>query len=252
MDRPRLHPHAQALGYDLVYRASLTSTMDEAKAQLHDGRRGDFWVVADEQTGGRGRHGRTWVSPEGNLYATLVLEQPCYPAQAPELGFVAGLALHKALRIAAELDFPDLTLKWPNDVLLTGQKLAGILLEGLTIKKRFHVLVGIGVNIESCPSDLPYPATCLDAAKRYLSRDELFSRLTGTWTTEIQRYLTGFKSTRKAWLAVAHGIGTRVRVRPPAGDIHGIMRGIDERGCLLLDTPAGEVRIDAGDLFFGD
>jgi BirA family transcriptional regulator, biotin operon repressor / biotin---[acetyl-CoA-carboxylase] ligase len=252
MARPCLHPHAQRAGYELVYRASLTSTMDEAKAQLHDGRRGAFWVVADEQTGGRGRHGRSWGSPVGNLYTTLVLEQPCYPAQAPELGFVAGLAVHKALRVEAELDVPELTLKWPNDVLLSGQKLAGILLEGLTLKGRFFVMIGIGINITSCPNELPYPAISLHAANHYLTRDELFSRLNATWMTSTERQSTGFKSTRKAWLSVAHGIGTSVRVRPPTGEIRGIMRGIDERGCLLLDTPSGEVKIDAGDLFFGD
>lgn len=224
--------------------------MDEARTYLAAGHSAPCWFVADEQTGGRGRHGRTWVSPPGNLYATLALTAPSEPAIAPELGFVAGLALHRAIVAATALSHPDLAIKWPNDLLLNGAKVAGLLVEGLVVHGQFCVLIGFGVNIVSAPSDTPYPASCLAANTGSSMREQLFMALSKTWVETHTIRQAGFDHIRAQWLAVAHGIGMEVRVRPPTGEIRGIMRGIDERGCLLLDTPSGEVRIDAGDLFF--
>ena len=123
--------------------------MDEARALALQGQATPLWLVADEQSGGRGRHGRSWVSPPGNLYATLLLPEPCAPAVAPELGFVAGTALHAAVSLLIGLGPPRLALKWPNDLLLDGAKTAGLLLEGLHVGGRFIVLIGFGVNISS-------------------------------------------------------------------------------------------------------
>ena len=234
--------------------------MDEARAYLMAGNNQPCWFVADEQTGGRGRHGRTWVSPPGNLYATLALIAPCDPAIAPQLGFIAGVALHRALSPATGISHPDLAIKWPNDLLLGGAKVAGLLLEGLQVRGQFAVLVGFGVNVMSAPAGTSYPTECLanfrhphDAHNDPALRERVFTSLSHEWTAALAIWQTaGFSQIRADWLAVAHGMGAQVRVRPPNGEIRGIMRGIDERGCLLLDTPAGEVKIDAGDLFFAD
>lgn len=225
--------------------------MDEARAYVMAGHASPCWFVADEQTGGRGRHGRTWLSPPGNLYATLALPSPCEPARAPELGFVAGLALHRAVSAATGLVVPELTIKWPNDLLLAGAKLAGLLLEGLQAAGGFSVLIGFGVNVASAPEGLAYPVAALHSRDDSLTPALLFHELSRDWLTAQRQWANGFDTVRADWLARAHGVGSAVRVRPPSGELRGIMRGIDGRGCLLLDTPAGQVTIDAGDLFFG-
>ena len=241
-----------AAGHALVHLPLAGSTMDEARSRLTAGRQDPVWVVADAQEAGRGRHGRNWQSPPGNLYATLLLPAPCEPAVAAELGFVAGLALHRAVSEATGLDAPALALKWPNDLLLGGAKVAGLLLEGTQAHGSFAVLIGMGVNIVSAPDDTAYPAAALADSAPDLTRDALFAALGPAWLREWQRWRMGFSFTRTQWLKLAHGLGQTVRVRPPGGEITGIMRGVDARGRLLLGTEAGEITVDAGDLFFGD
>ena len=225
--------------------------MDEARAHVMAGNPAPCWFAADTQTGGRGRHGRTWISPPGNLYATLALTAPCDPARAPELGFVAGLALHGAVAVSTGLRHPDLAIKWPNDLLLGGAKVAGLLLEGLQARGRFAVLIGFGVNVASAPQGLNYPTQALAAVAAAPTAAHLLRELSLGWIEAQAQWSAGFARTRAEWQALAHGIGAEVRVRPPSGEVRGVMRGIDARGCLLLDTPAGQVTIDAGDLFFG-
>lgn len=246
-----LGPGALAAGYGLAHSASVASTMDEARSHVMASR-DPCWFVADEQTGGRGRHGRTWTSPPGNLYATLALTSPCEAARAAELSFVAGLALHGAVSTATGIVHPQLAIKWPNDLLLGSAKLAGLLLEGIQVQGRFAVLVGFGINIVSSPRETPYPAVCLADMAPAVSRDAVFAALSEHWLAAMAQWQDGFAATRAAWLACAHGLGAPVRIRPPSGVVSGIMRGIDARGCLVLDTADGERTFDAGDLFFGD
>jgi BirA family biotin operon repressor/biotin-[acetyl-CoA-carboxylase] ligase len=226
--------------------------MDEARRLALEGQISPVWIVADEQSGGRGRHGRNWASPPGNLYATLSLPEPCAPAVAPELGFVAGLALHAAASSLTGLGSPRLALKWPNDLLLDGAKTAGLLLEGLHVGRRFTVLIGFGVNVASAPQGLPYPAKHLAEASPAVTRDALFGALSAAWADEAARWENGFSGTRNRWLELAFGLGSRVTVRPPGNEITGRMTGIDERGRLLLTTEGGPRVVDAGDLFFGE
>ncbi len=246
-----LGPGALAAGYGLAHSASVSSTMDEARSHIMVSR-DPCWFVADEQTVGRGRHGRTWTSPPGNLYATLALTAPCEAARAAELSFVAGLALHRAVSAATGLGHPGLAIKWPNDLLLGSAKLAGLLLEGVQVQGRFAVLVGFGINIVSAPRETPYPAVCLADMAPAVCRDAVFVALSEHWLAAMAQWQGGFAATRAAWLSCAHGLGTKVRIRPPGGEVSGIMRGVDARGCLVLDTADGERTFDAGDLFFGD
>ncbi len=154
---------ARAAGYRLIVRDVVASTMEEARRALDQGEPGRLWIVARSQNAGRGRHGRQWGSPPGNLYASLLLTDPCEPALAPQLGFVAGLALHDAVARLLGPAAATLRLKWPNDLLLGGAKMSGLLLEGGSRAGRLNVILGCGVNIASCPSDTPYPATYLKA-----------------------------------------------------------------------------------------
>jgi BirA family biotin operon repressor/biotin-[acetyl-CoA-carboxylase] ligase len=243
----QLSPVAHAAGHRLHHRTSVTSTMDEARALLHEGEAGPFWVVADEQTGGRGRHGRQWSSPPGNLYATLALSEPCAPGRGPELGFVAGVALHRAVEALIGVEPPALALKWPNDLLLHGAKCAGLLLEGLQVRGAFHVLIGIGVNVASAPEDTPYPATAL-SSRLPPDRNALLAALATHWLHARAQWRAGFPAIRADWLARAAFIGERISVRPPTGEISGVMRGVDESGRLLLERDGAVVTVEAGDL----
>ena len=161
---------ARARGVRLLSLEEVDSTNDEGKRLVAEGERGPLWIVAGRQTRGRGRLGRQWVSTPGNLHASLVLSGGSLPSLAPQLGFVAGVALIDAVRRTSGLG-GRLALKWPNDLLLDGGKLAGVLLEGVPIAtgdpRAPHecvVVIGIGVNCASAPRGLPYPARALSEA----------------------------------------------------------------------------------------
>ena len=146
---------ARARGVRLLSLDEVDSTNDEGKRFVAEGERGPLWIVAGRQTHGRGRLGRQWVSTPGNLHASLVLSGGSHPSLAPQLGFVAGVALIDAVRRVTGLG-ERLALKWPNDLLLDGGKLAGVLLEGVPIAtgdpRAPHeciVVIGIGVNCVS-------------------------------------------------------------------------------------------------------
>jgi BirA family biotin operon repressor/biotin-[acetyl-CoA-carboxylase] ligase len=244
---------ARAAGYRLIIRDEVASTMEEARRALDQGEPGHLWIVARSQNAGRGRHGRQWGSPPGNLYASLLLTDPCEPALAPQLGFVAGLALHDA---AAKLLGPvaaKLRLKWPNDLLLGGAKTSGLLLEGESRAGRLNVILGCGVNIASCPPDTPYPATFLKASAPEASVEALLVALSDAWARRFAIWSEpgGFGPTRAAWLERAAFLGETITIRLPEGPLNGRFAGLDPTGRLELETEAGKRLIDAGDLFFG-
>jgi BirA family biotin operon repressor/biotin-[acetyl-CoA-carboxylase] ligase len=227
--------------------------MDEARALAVAGQVGPIWIVARSQSGGRGRHGRGWSSPPGNLHASLLLTDPCTPMRAPELGFVAGLALHDAVTRCTGLHSPDVALKWPNDLLVKGAKTAGLLLEGQSMGQVFHVTIGMGVNVAVAPADTPYAAGTLAAIAPTLTADILLTAIRATWseTFAIWQEL-GFAPIREAWRRRAAGRGEGVTVRLPSGALSGLFEDIDPSGRLILLTSAGRRVIDAGDLYFGD
>lgn len=239
-------------GYTIERHGEIGSTNDRA---LDHARAGldRIWVTADRQTGGRGRSGRAWSSPSGNLYASLGLIDPCESKVAPQLGFVAGVALHAA--VAASTGAGDrLRLKWPNDLLLEGAKLSGLLVEGgRDGQGRLTVAIGIGVNCVAHPADTPYPATSLAAAGLPSDASDLFTALRREFASRLTRWDrgAGFSAIRAEWLDRAHGIGTPVRVRRPDGERSGVFRDIDAEGRLLLATGSELLVIEAGDVFFG-
>ena len=147
-------------GYRLIEYDELDSTNEEARRRAAAGDVGPLWIIARSQTAGRGRRGREWVSPRGNLMATLLMKPGCAPAEAARLSFVAALAVHDAL--CAWLPSERVQLKWPNDTLVNGKKISGILLETATAGDRRELpwlAIGIGINLVAAPSTASYPTT---------------------------------------------------------------------------------------------
>ena len=216
-----------------------------------EGDPGPLWVVARSQTGGRGRQGRGWTSPPGNLYASLLLIDPAPPARAPQLGFVAGVALARAVRGLLGGD-PRLLLKWPNDLLHDGAKLSGMLLEGATLPDgRFACVIGFGVNCRSHPEGLAYAATDLAAIGSPCGPADVLEALSGGMVHWLDRWQAGdgFAAVRDAWMREAMAPGSPLRVVTAGRTLEGRFAGLDGAGRLRLATDAGENLVEAGDVF---
>ncbi|KPH82236.1 biotin--[acetyl-CoA-carboxylase] ligase [Bosea vaviloviae] len=243
---------ARAAGYRLIVRDEVGSTMEEARRALAQGDAGKLWIVARSQNAGRGRHGRQWGSPPGNLYASLLLVAPCEPALAPQLGFVAGLALHDAAMLVSG-GLQGLKLKWPNDLLVGRAKVSGLLLEGESRAGRLDVVIGLGVNIASCPSDTPYPAAFLRQHVPHVAVEAVLAALSDAWLSRFEAWSRpgGFGPIRAAWLERAAFLGEEITIRLTEGPLSGRFAGLDASGRLELETGAGLRVIDAGDLYFG-
>ncbi len=244
----QLSSAAVAAGYRLTAHDTLASTNAEALTLARRGERGPLWIVAGRQTAGRGRRGNEWVSPPGNLYATLLLTDPAPPECAPELSFVTALALHDAILDCAPALRQVLALKWPNDILCGGAKLAGILIEGERAADALAVAIGIGVNCQNHPAQTAYPATDLKAAGADVSAEDLFATLSATMLQRLGQWRrgAGFGDIRADWIARGAGMGGEMRVKLPDREIFGRGEGLDERGRLLLRLPDGSAAGDRG------
>ena len=248
----KLDPRATAAGVRLVAHGELGSTNVEALEAARRGERGPLWITAGRQTAGRGRHGRSWISERGNLHASLLLALPAPAERWPQLSFAASLAVHDAIvGLARELE-PRLAIKWPNDVLLDGAKLAGILLEsqGGIADEPGAVAIGIGINCASHPPDTSYPATDLSASG--VSPETLFAALSVSMVERLAQWNAGrgFAAIRVDWLARAAGLGADMRVRLADRDLFGRFETIDEAGGLVLRVTDGTVAsIAAGEVF---
>ena len=243
---------AKAASYRLIVRDSLGSTNEEAMRLARDGDPGLLWVVAREQLQGRGRRGRSWSSPPGNLYASLLLIDAAPPEHLPELGFVAGVALVSALREILGND-SRLGLKWPNDILFDGAKLSGILLESSLLPGGGTACVaGFGINCRSHPADLPYATTDLATIGTILDAPEdVLPRLSDAMTEMLQVWASGvgFAEIRAQWLKSALGLGEPIRVALGTTSLSGVFESIDSRGRLILREGANARAIEAGDVF---
>ncbi|OYU50229.1 MAG: biotin--[acetyl-CoA-carboxylase] ligase [Rhizobiales bacterium PAR1] len=246
-----LSPAAQAAGFQLFHVTCAESTNAAALRAVELGA-DRLWIVADEQTAGRGRHGRAWQSPPGNLYASLGLAAPCPPRYAPLLGFVAGISLAEAILVLAPGLSSVLHLKWPNDCLLMGAKVAGILLEGTSLKGgETGITLGMGVNVAHFPEGLDQRATALRDHTTNIDRDRLFTTLSDRIAANLALFDqgSGFEVIRQGWLTYALPKGTRLKVKPPGGERIGAFAGIDPTGALLLETETGIEAILVGDVF---
>jgi BirA family biotin operon repressor/biotin-[acetyl-CoA-carboxylase] ligase len=242
-------------GYGHLPLDAVTSTLDEAARRLPE-LAGPTWISARVQTAARGRRGRPWRNPAGNLAATLVL-----PGLAPDTAalrsFTASLALFDACA-AVTGRTEAFSLKWPNDVLLNGGKLAGILLEGLTSGGQMAGLaIGIGVNLAEAPDpgtvepDAMRPVSLSGETGVSVTPDDFLGELAPAyahWETQLTTF--GFEPLRTAWMARAARLGAQLTARLPAEEITGIFREVDAAGHLVLSTPGGLRRIAAGDVFY--
>jgi len=228
------------------------STNDDVKEAARSGEAEGFVVWAWEQKGGRGRQGRTWYSPPGNLYASILLRPPGEARHAARYAFVAALALHDLVK-----DYlPDaaITLKWPNDVLVFGKKISGVLMESsLTPQSKLEwLVVGMGLNIEHHPQDTPYPATSLrhEGLSSYVDLQSTVQNLCAhffRWKESLE--IQGFPAVRAAWLNHAQ-LGA-LTVHLPDGLINGVFTGLNDDGGLVLQLADGTKQaISAGDVFF--
>ena len=231
----------------------LDSTNEEAKRLALAGETGPLWIVAERQLSGRGRRGRRWESPPGNLFTTGLYHWSGPLAASAQLGFAAALAVTEALE--AWLGHrAALAIKWPNDVLAGQAKMAGILLESGAAPGGGHWLaVGIGINIAAAPENLPYPATALAA---HLARGEALPAPQAVLEPLIARFevwrqrlrADGFAPLRTAWLARAHGLGAPLRTSTGQS---GVFEDLSSTGALVLRQPDGRsIEIGAGEVFF--
>jgi BirA family biotin operon repressor/biotin-[acetyl-CoA-carboxylase] ligase len=248
-----LGPRAAKAGHRLIVHDTLDSTNSEALRLARAGEVGPLWIVAREQTSGRGRRGREWVSGAGNLAASLLFSAPVMPPVAATIGFVASLAVSAACRALAP--GVDLSLKWPNDVLVNGGKIAGLLMESEAKGHALAIVVGFGVNVASAPQGMAFPAKSLHGLGHLLRADEVFAELTDAWVAlaDLWDDGRGFDAVRKDWLAQAGGIGQAVSVRMADRVETGIFETLDEQGRLILRRQDGTARVfSAGDVYFGD
>ncbi|MGH7087376.1 MAG: biotin--[acetyl-CoA-carboxylase] ligase, partial [Stellaceae bacterium] len=225
-----------------------------AKALAEAGAAEGTLVVADAQEAGRGRHDRSWVSPPGNLYLSLVLRPESPIREVAQLSFAAALAVAEAAEVVLPPGKPQLSLKWPNDVLLGGRKLAGILLESRARSDGgvAWLVVGIGVNLASAPDVLPYPAAALAACGAPVHPQRFLPILAERLLVGYEAWRRdGFAPLREAWLGRAHAPGEPLRVRRGECWKLGRFAGLDAEGRLLLDGDAGVIAIAAADVVAG-
>ncbi|WP_439137227.1 biotin--[acetyl-CoA-carboxylase] ligase [Roseicyclus sp.] len=244
------------VGLDRLILPTTDSTMLEAARQAPS-LRAPTWILAHEQTAGRGRRGRAWAMPKGNFAASLVMRPDGTPAQAALRSFVAALALRDAL-IAVTGRPEGLALKWPNDVLLNGGKIAGILLESTGKGGRVDsLIIGIGVNLAATPD----PATLEQGAVAPVSLtgeggvlvtpEDFLTHLAQSfahWEGQFATY--GFGPIRTAWLQNAARIGQAITARTMREQVTGTFVDMDMEGQLVLETAKGRQHIAAADIFF--
>jgi len=232
----------------------IDSTNAEAARLAAAGAPAPVWILAEAQSAGRGRRGRGWQSPPGNFAATLLLRPDMPPAQAALMSFVAATSLRAAL---AGAGVAGLSLKWPNDVLLGGRKLCGILLESAGSGAGVHHLaVGIGVNLIAAPPPEALDAGALPATSLIaetgiaLAPEALLARLAPEMAARAETLgREGFAPIRAEWLAHAAGLGAPIRARTARTTETGRFETIDATGALILDTARGPIALSAAEVF---
>lgn len=246
---------SQAKGPPVVVLDEIDSTNAEARRRAEAGEAGPVWLVGLRQTAGRGRRGRAWETGEGNLAATLLFSTDKPPAEAAQVSFVAALAVADLLAAYAPASL--ISLKWPNDPLLSGLKVSGILVEsGTRPTGGLWIAVGIGVNLARKPIDSERPTTALTThrAAPPPSPVEAIEVLSAAFERWSRVWLTlGFPAIADAWTARAHGLGEPCVARLGTETVEGVAEGLDGDGALRLRLPDGRLRrITAGDVFFGE
>lgn len=245
-------PRAAQAGHRVIVHERLDSTNSEALRLARTGERGPLWIVTRDQTAGRGRRGRNWISAPGNLTTSLLFTEAVTPAVAATLGFAASLAVCETCeRLASRIAF---AVKWPNDILADGAKIAGILLESEMQNGALAVVAGFGINLASAPDGMTFPATSLGRLGANVSVEHAFAGLTDCCVEMLQIWQCGqgFAEIQRRWLERAKGIGQAVSIRIGDRTEQGIFETLDEQGRLMLRKADGSLHtISAGDVYFG-
>ena len=216
---------------------------------------GPVWVLALRQTAGRGRRGRAWSDPVGNFASTLVMRINGGPDQAALRSFIASLALFDAF-VAVTGRSSGLALKWPNDVLLNGGKIAGILLESAGMGGVVNTLsVGIGVNLLNVPASVEAgavpPVNLLSETGANVTPEEFLDALAPAFARYETQFTTyGFEPIRTAWLDRAARLGEVITARTGNAELVGTFETVDDTGALILRTAQGLQAIPAGEVYF--
>jgi BirA family transcriptional regulator, biotin operon repressor / biotin---[acetyl-CoA-carboxylase] ligase len=230
--------------FHIQHHERIGSTNDEARRLAAAGAPHGTVVHADEQEAGRGRFGRTWFSPPGNLYLSVLLRLELPPDRSSELSFVTALTVADAIDALLPRQCKS-TLKWPNDVLVNNGKIAGILVESVD---GVHI-IGIGVNVLEAPHNAPYKTATLVGAGGIATVDGARDILLDSLAKHLEAWTEhGFGPIRTAWLARAHPLGTLLRASIGGRSEEGLFAGLDETGAMLLDTTEGRKRIVAAEV----
>jgi BirA family biotin operon repressor/biotin-[acetyl-CoA-carboxylase] ligase len=248
--RPLINTHE--IGHALHWFSEVGSTNDVARALAEEGAAHGEVVIAESQTAGRGRRGRAWISPPGrNIYLSVILRPDLPPVRAPELTLLSSVALCQAVRHAGV----PADIKWPNDLMVHGRKVAGVLTEmAAEVDQVQWVVLGVGINVnaraEDFPPELRGSATslCLERGQP-VPRALLASAVLGALEEWLDRHAAeGFGPVRAAWKEMSETLGREVRVRSPGHDVEGVAEDVDEIGALIVRTRAGRERVLAGDV----
>ncbi|WP_152023255.1 biotin--[acetyl-CoA-carboxylase] ligase [Bartonella bovis] len=243
-------------GYVLESYESVDSTNLIAQQKANAGHRGYLWIVAEEQTQGRARRGRTWYSPKGNLYSSLLLVDDIICQTAAQLGFVAGVSMAEAIKhFIKDKENNIISLKWPNDILLKGIKSSGILLELFTlIPQKYALVIGIGMNIKHHFKDAPYLTSSIKSIGLDIDKEKLFMVLTRCFSENylLWKQLGGCDIIRKKWLLYSAHLGQPIKIVNGKKLTEGIFDGLDhDFNCIVKQKDGQKAIITAGDVYFG-
>lgn len=241
-------------GFRLAELAITRSTNADCVTAASAGEAGNLWIRADRQTAGRGSRGRDWVSDKGNLFASLLIDLPVRTVKLPTLTFAASLALADALGEVASTGGAGcpIAVKWPNDVLLSGSKVAGILLESHLLGERHVAVIGFGVNCASHPEETTHRATSLAAQGLSATPSQLLPVLARHMAIRLDewRWGHGFGAIRANWLECAAGLNEPIEVRLSKETHRGKFDTIDEDGLIVISGEHGvSKRFSVADIF---
>ena len=226
------------------------STNIEALRRVAGGHAPPFWITAGRQTAGKGRRRRAWVSDPGNLFASLVYPVCDLPPRTDKLPLVAAVAVRET--VAAFTGAGNaIAIKWPNDILVDGRKISGILIEQHQIGATAILVAGVGINIASRPEIASYPTACLADIGAVVAPDPVWRELAACFAKwlAVWRGRDGFAAVRQEWLRHAAGMGETIIVTDEKSSRTGIFSTLDEQGYLLLRHGDGRIeRISCGDV----
>ncbi|MGI9515207.1 MAG: biotin--[acetyl-CoA-carboxylase] ligase [Anderseniella sp.] len=222
----------------VIWHDSVGSTNDEAHARVAGGELRPTWIAAAEQTSGKGRLGRHWISRPGNLYASLIWPSAVEPRRLASLSLVAGLAVRDAVTLTGVA--APVALKWPNDVLVGGGKVSGVLIETMTYGNRHIAVVGCGINLVHHPNDTRWPATDLSQCGIRVEPREMLEMLRGTMDKRLKQWAEAARlaDIHDDWMSAALGRGARISVE---GGKQGVFTGLSDTGALQLTLDDGSL-----------